>query len=475
MREENTRSARLTWLIVAPLLVAIVRPGAVSGQVPSPVVPGPGLQLHPAVAWTYNSSYNRNVLIVWEDWRHHEACCIYGARVNGSDILLDTQGIRISDGGRNNCNPAVVGYHNQPFLVVWEDWRNSSPAIYGARVTIDGTVLDPDGIRISRDSDAARNPAVTYAPSTGEYLVVWEENASDSLPHIVGARVLTSGLVLDTVPIRISNGPGWQVHAVVDCERRTPYCAVVWESHSAADDTVLVCGARIDTYGRLVDPTGIRICTTASRQTDPSIAADFRGVSCLVVWQDNRRDSTAICCAQCDTALRSLNPWGTSLDSSQNCQCHPWVSWCDAQGGFLACWEEHSETAYSQVRLTWVQDWHTIYSPFSISDTLDMSAPASSFYDNYFFVVMEGSRPTLPASRARPCSDVASMWPVLMRPRAPEPLPDSASSRQSRTTTVGSNGRPDTGARRSCRCWMSAGESGASNTAARWRRSTVSR
>ncbi len=52
-----------------------------------------------------------------------------------------------------------VCYANDRFYVFWVDQRQTSPkqmAIYGARVTKSGTVLDPDGRELYKDSAGYR-------------------------------------------------------------------------------------------------------------------------------------------------------------------------------------------------------------------------------------------------------------------------------------------------------------------------------
>lgn len=54
----------------------------------------------------------------------------------------------------------VVKYVDGLYCVFWSDQRLFSSmqqyAVYGARVTVDGHVIDPDGIPIFRDSVASR-------------------------------------------------------------------------------------------------------------------------------------------------------------------------------------------------------------------------------------------------------------------------------------------------------------------------------
>jgi hypothetical protein len=150
-----------------------------------------------------------NYLVVWDDYRNSGSNAdIYGARVNQSGVVVDTGGIAIS-AAQSYQFRASAAFDGANYLVVWDDYRNSgsNADIYGARVNQSGVVLDPSGIAISTTSEIQHDPSVTFDGTN--YLAVWMEYYSDNSTDILGAKVDTSGAVIDS--FNISSQIGKQI------------------------------------------------------------------------------------------------------------------------------------------------------------------------------------------------------------------------------------------------------------------------
>ena len=109
---------------------------------PAAPLPAPGTQERPAIAASSNS-----YLVVWSDSRGADKQ-IYGTRVSFKGEVLDPGGIPISS-RRGWQDAPSVAFDGENYLVVW--WQASESAVFGARVTPSGRVLDVD---LAVDSDA---------------------------------------------------------------------------------------------------------------------------------------------------------------------------------------------------------------------------------------------------------------------------------------------------------------------------------
>jgi hypothetical protein len=164
-----------------------------------------------------------NFLVAWGDDRGGYSD-IYGARVTPQGTVLDPSGFVISQAAGYRYLPAL-GFDGASFLVVWQDQRGGSYDIYGARVTPQGTVLDSSGIAVSTAANDQWSPAVAF--DGAKFLVIWEDYRNNrDTSDIYGARVSPAGSVLDEFPVvtqernqrypALASGPGSQMFLVYE-------------------------------------------------------------------------------------------------------------------------------------------------------------------------------------------------------------------------------------------------------------------
>lgn len=122
---------------------------------------------------------------------------IYGVRIGASGSVLDSVPIAI-------CTVTAeqgyvdVAWGDSCYLVVWRDLRVSSgygSEIFGARVTRSGIVLDPNGLWLSEGTSVGEHgPAIAF--DGNDFYVTWYRETGGNYRHLEAAWVSTGGRVL---------------------------------------------------------------------------------------------------------------------------------------------------------------------------------------------------------------------------------------------------------------------------------------
>ncbi|WP_257451659.1 hypothetical protein [Archangium lipolyticum] len=283
-------------------------------------------QKYPAVA-----REGTNFLVVWRDARSYD---IYGARVNSTGTLLDTSSILISTSSNSAAMPAVA-HDGTNYLVVWQDQSTpNSPNIYGARVSSTGTVLDTADISISKSANGQYTPAVAHDGMN--FLIVWQDHRN-GYSAIYGARVSETGTVLDSSGILISTGYKYNPAVAHDGTN----FLVVWDEYRSSTGYDIY-GARVSSAGTVLDTSGIPISTAINEQSNPVVAHD--GTNFLVVWQDYRNITSTtytsdIYGARVSSAGTVLNTSGILISAATNDQYYPVVAFNGTN--FLVAWQDY--------------------------------------------------------------------------------------------------------------------------------------
>ena len=280
----------------------------------------------PSVAW--NSASNE-YLVVWSgddatgtlvDGEYE----IFGQRLAGATgAEVGTNDFRISDMGPDadplfDAADPSVAYNAtlNEYLVVWtgDDVTDEESEIYGQRIAgATGAAVGTNDFRISdmgTDGDPlfdALSPKVVYAPTRGEYLVVWQGDDNSGVLvngefEIWGQRITgATGAEVGTNDFRISDmGPDGnsaydaQEPALAWASGDNRYL-VVW---SGDDDAGGVVEGEREIFGQMIDgTTGGQIGVNDFRISDmgpdsdplfdalaPSVAYNPVGHQLLVVW-----------------------------------------------------------------------------------------------------------------------------------------------------------------------------------------------
>jgi MYXO-CTERM domain-containing protein len=171
---------------------------------PIHVSASPSVQEWPAVARAGNQ-----YLVVWEDYATGTDSQIYAARVSLTGVVLDPTGIELCSAATDQTRPRVAGTAAGDFFVVWADERAQVTTyidLYGTQVLADGTVVTPDGARLTTSNDAM-SPVIA-SDGTG-YLLAWYESSAPSINNVIEvSRLSPTGALLDSPPLRLTPSGG---------------------------------------------------------------------------------------------------------------------------------------------------------------------------------------------------------------------------------------------------------------------------
>ncbi|MFT3764548.1 MAG: hypothetical protein QM820_03380 [Minicystis sp.] len=223
-------------------------------------VPLPGLldQVTPSVAWD-----GTNWLVVWNDGRQSGYYYVIGTRVTTSGTILDPGGITITSTMGTSSSKPVVAFDGTNYLVAWEGYDpvNFLGGIYGARVAQTGVVLtgSPFAITTSGTSTA---PAIAFNGT--EYLVVYTRGSSTS--DIYQTRVTMAGTVPNPNGTVISNAADKQSAPAVAWDGTNYF--VVWQDRRSTF-SYDIYGTRLSSAGAVLDTGGVRDLGGGERSDHP--------------------------------------------------------------------------------------------------------------------------------------------------------------------------------------------------------------
>ncbi len=231
----------------------------------------------------------------------------------------------------DQAHPAVA-FDGTNYFVVWEDSRTGTYAdIYGARVSTSGLVLDTGGIAVSTEWNEQARPAVAFDGTN--YMVAWHDYRSGYPIRVYFARVSTSGVLLDPGGIPVSTTVSYQLFPSIAFDG-TNYLVVWQDLRNGSSD--IYC-ARVSPAGVVLDPVGTGIAAAPGLQARPAVA--FGGADYLVVWHDERTSlSRDIYGARVSVSGVVLNPGGIPISTALNRQEFPSVAF--GGGNFFVAWED---------------------------------------------------------------------------------------------------------------------------------------
>jgi hypothetical protein len=354
-------------------------------------------QSAPAIACSGGAS-----LVAWSDYRSTTNNDIYAARLNSQGVVLDSAGIVISAANGDQTAPSVA-FDGTSYLVTWRDLRDSLLAVYAARVTVSGAVLDPDGIAVSTNGKSLGAPAA--AASDLGFMVVWPDGRTGY--DVFGSRVSEQGVVLDPQGIALSIAVNEQVDPAVGTG--DDVFLTIWTGWQGGTDYDIL-GARVSASGQVLDSTDRSITWAPGGQGSASIARGDSGF--LVAWQDPRHDYEGdIYAARVSELGAVLDTAGIPVCTTYNTQWSPTVSSDGA--GFLVAWADIGMRPGSILGTRVTAEGHVVDdSGITISANNYFKRVTSCFGAGNYFVVWSDYHGTVGAARVTPQGTVLSRMVV---------------------------------------------------------------
>jgi hypothetical protein len=266
---------------------------------PTPILFSPNAGLYPEVA--FDGTY---WLVAWG---------LDGIIVDGIDPRV-VQAKRVDTSGRVvDDTPIVVATETRSlhslsrggdgWLVGWSKCATASCVLYETRVSRDGSVLDPNGIRVTEAPSFSESSSVSY--DGRRWLVVWSSNSD-----VRGARIDAAGTVLDPTGFPIATGGASKWNASAASNGNAWLVAWLEGPANANTATLNLYVARVNADGTLLDTPAVAITTDSSTVYAPQISHD--GTNWLVAW--SHFGSRSFRATRVDSAGTVLDPGGFVVD-----------------------------------------------------------------------------------------------------------------------------------------------------------------
>jgi hypothetical protein len=257
--------------------------------------------------------------VCWMDKRNSDYD-IYARTVTSYGFLQqESNSLNDDSSGASQMSPRIATKSDGGFMVVWEDFRNSSPDIYLKRFNSGGEPLGND-LKVNDDSGNIYHGLPDIASDqSGNFVTVWED-ARDGLD--IYAQLLDHSGNLVGENFKVNADSGTDLH-------NSPSCGM-----SPSGDFVAVWAAREgeiqNIYGRLFGPDGQPKGTCFRINDDgqevdhlsPRVNLDSSG-NFMVAWEDQRDGQDRIYLQRHDSSgvplgsnfsLYSDNPDPTQVD-----------------------------------------------------------------------------------------------------------------------------------------------------------------
>jgi hypothetical protein len=293
-------------------------------------------------------------------WSNHDGSLDAG-RIAEDGALIDDPPLRLTNEGEN-VHHRVAGFDGTNHVIVWASNNfGVNGGIRAARVTPEGTNLDPGGLVVDGWGEYWGIHRLDMAAGSGRSIVVWSAAyCGDDTPGCWADPVRAGQIAADgTTSVYPNDAFPIGLEAMVASHPNG--ALLLWRDGYQAADYHPIVGTRLDDAGVPVVDSVVAPASPASRQDVKAVASD--GQNFFVLWTDTR-DSTSegrglqgarVGADGTPLDLESLQFTSTPIDSAHVVfdGANFLVTWVEPLGGLLeyppSLWED---TYFNTVRVS---------------------------------------------------------------------------------------------------------------------------
>ena len=224
-------------------------------------------------------------IVSWDDERSGPN--IYAQRVSATGLL------QYSINGNTICSAPGTQSHNaiapdgaNNAIIVWQDARNDTEAIYAQRTFPNGsTQWDIDGVLVCTAAQAQTVPTIVPIASA-EAIITWQDARAGSVLKLYSQRLNAAGTrqwSADGIPLCTGTGNQIVQSMVLDYSGGA---IIAWEDQR--NGTRDIYAQRIDGSGTTQwSSAGVALCSAAQDQWTVALTPDGAG-GAFAAWADNR-------------------------------------------------------------------------------------------------------------------------------------------------------------------------------------------
>lgn len=280
-------------------------------------------------------------LIVWEHEYSVNDIDIYAQRVNSSGVAQWTNnGVPICISIGHQREPKIIGDGAGGAIIVWEDFRSGTSAVFAQRVNAFGTEQwTAGGVAVTGTSSEQATPAIT-SDGAGGAIIAWSQKYSSTDYDIYVQRISSGGgLQWGSFGVALCFATDFQSSPEITGDGAGG-AIVTWHDRRG--------GSNYDVYAQRVNSTGVPQWTTDGVAISAATNDQMAAVLCsdgvggaVIAWEDKRNS------ADWDIFAQRINgsgivQWtlnGVAIVSvGQNQQYTAIIS--DGSGGAIIAWED---------------------------------------------------------------------------------------------------------------------------------------